>query len=170
MFLAFIATATLIVLAAARWTTPLTPAVTIDLSPSVLPAYAGYSLLRMMLAYVLSLAFTLIYGRIAATNRRAEVVMVPLLDILQSIPILSFLPAVTLALVAAFPHSNIGLELASRLCYESAARVDCATSERGCYCAEVQRARQIADTADESPYRRHANVLLAVTEQSLLRA
>ena len=113
VFLAFIAGATLIVLAAARWTTPLTPAVTIDLSPSVLPAYAGYSLLRMMLAYVLSLAFTLIYGRIAATNRRAEVVMVPLLDILQSIPILSFLPAVTLALVAAFPHSNIGLELAS---------------------------------------------------------
>src|SRR6266568_6562611 len=59
------------------------------------------------------MVFTLIYGRIAATNRRAEVVMVPLLDILQSIPILSFLPAVTLALVAAFPHSNIGLELAS---------------------------------------------------------
>ncbi len=62
VFLAFIAAATLIVLAAARWTTPLTPAVTIDLSPSVLPAYAGYSLLRMMLAYVLSLAFTLTYG------------------------------------------------------------------------------------------------------------
>src|SRR3989440_6582579 len=113
VFLAFIAAATLIVLAAARWTTPLTPAVTIDLSPTVLPAYAGYSLLRMMLAYLLSLVFTLIYGRIAANNRRAEVVMVPLLDILQSIPILSFLPAVTLALVAAFPHSNIGLELAS---------------------------------------------------------
>jgi NitT/TauT family transport system permease protein len=113
VFLAFIATATLIVLAAARWTTPLTPAVTIDLSPSVLPVYAGYSLLRMVLAYLLSLVFTLVYGQIAATNRRAELVMVPLLDILQSIPILSFLPAVTLALVAAFPHSNIGLELAS---------------------------------------------------------
>jgi NitT/TauT family transport system permease protein len=113
VFLAFIAAATLIVLAAARWTTPLTPAVTIDLSPSVLPVYAGYSLLRMVLAYLLSLVFTLVYGQIAATNRRAELVMVPLLDILQSIPILSFLPAVTLALVAAFPRSNIGLELAS---------------------------------------------------------
>ena len=90
VFLAFIAGATLIVLAAARWTTPLTPAVTIDLSPSVLPAYAGYSLLRMMLAYLLSLVFTLIYGRIAATNRSAEVVMVPLLDILQSIPFSHF--------------------------------------------------------------------------------
>jgi NitT/TauT family transport system permease protein len=57
--------------------------------------------------------FTLVYGQIAATHRRAETIMVPVLDILQSIPILSFLPAVILALVAAFPHSNIGLELSS---------------------------------------------------------
>ena len=85
----------------------------IDLSFTALPAYAGYSLLRMMLGYLLSLVFTLVYGHIAATNRRASRVMVPLLDILQSIPILSFLPAVLLALVAIFPHSNIGLELSS---------------------------------------------------------
>lgn len=111
--LVVVAAIALLVLAAARWTAPLTPNVSIDLSPSVLPAYAGYSLLRMLLAYLLSLVFTLIYGHVAATNRRAERVMIPLLDILQSIPILSFLPAVTLALVAAFPHSNIGLELAS---------------------------------------------------------
>jgi NitT/TauT family transport system permease protein len=45
--------------------------------------------------------FTLIYGHVAATNRRAEMVMIPILDILQSIPILSFLPVVTLALVSA---------------------------------------------------------------------
>jgi len=113
VLLAFIAASTLLVLAAARWTAPLTPVVTIDLSPLALPAYAGYSLLRMLLAYLLSLAFTLIYGHIAATHHSAERVMVPVLDILQSIPILSFLPVVTLALVAAFPHSNIGLELAS---------------------------------------------------------
>src|SRR5260370_15560122 len=67
----------------------------------------------MALGYLLSLVFTLIYGHIAATRHRAELVMLPLLDILQSIPILSFLPAVILALVAAFPHSNVGLELAS---------------------------------------------------------
>jgi NitT/TauT family transport system permease protein len=113
VFLSVVAAITLLVIAAARWTAPLTPVVTIDLSPTVLPIYAGYSLLRMILAYLLSLVFTLIYGHIAATNRRAEVVMIPILDILQSIPILSFLPVVTLALVAAFPHSNIGLELAS---------------------------------------------------------
>src|SRR5260370_31904712 len=67
----------------------------------------------MLLAYLLSLVFTLIYGHVAANNRRAERVMIPLLDILQSAPIPSFLPAVTLTLVALFPHSNIGLELAS---------------------------------------------------------
>src|SRR5579885_304371 len=111
VFLGVVSAISLLVIAAARWTAPLTPGVTIDLSPTVLPVYAGYSLLRMILAYLLSLAFTLIYGHIAATNHRAEMVMVPILDILQSIPILSFLPVVTLALVAAFPHSNIGLEL-----------------------------------------------------------
>ena len=113
--LAILAAVTLLVLAASRWAAPLTPVVTIQLTPLMLPIYAGYSLLRMILAYILSLIFTLVYGHIAATNRRAETVMVPVLDILQSIPILSFLPTVVLALVAAFPHSNFGLELASVL-------------------------------------------------------
>jgi NitT/TauT family transport system permease protein len=113
IFLVVIAAITFIVAAATRWAAPLTPAVKIDLSPTVLPLYAGYSLLRMLLGYLLSLVFTLVYGRIAATNRRAEAIMIPILDILQSIPILSFLPAVILALVAAFPHSNVGLELSS---------------------------------------------------------
>jgi NitT/TauT family transport system permease protein len=113
--LAIVAAITLLILAATRWAAPLTPTVAITLSPVQLPIYAGYSLLRMILAYILSLIFTLIYGHVAATRRQAERVMVPLLDILQSIPILSFLPAVVLALVAAFPHSNIGLELASIL-------------------------------------------------------
>src|SRR5579859_5593948 len=111
--LAMIAVIAFLVNAASRWAAPLTPTVSIDLAPTALPVYAGYSLLRMLLGYLLSLVFTLIYGHIAANSRRAAVVMVPLLDILQSIPILSFLPAVILALVAAFPHSNIGLELAS---------------------------------------------------------
>jgi NitT/TauT family transport system permease protein len=115
IILVLLSATTLLVIAASRWAAPLTPVVAITLSPALLPVYAGYSLLRMLLAYLLSLLFTLIYGHIAATNRRAEMVMIPILDILQSIPILSFLPAVVLALVAAFPHSNIGLELASVL-------------------------------------------------------
>ncbi len=111
--LGFLAAITFLISAASRWTAPLTPTVSINLSPAVLPLYAGYSLLRMLLGYVLSLIFTLVYGHIAATSRRASIVMVPVLDILQSIPILSFLPGVVLALVAVFPHSNVGLELAS---------------------------------------------------------
>jgi NitT/TauT family transport system permease protein len=113
ILLALLAGAAFLVTAAARWSAPLTPAVKIDLSPTVLPLYAGYSLLRMILGYLLALIFTLVYGHIAATNRRAGIVMVPVLDILQSIPILSFLPVIILALIAAFPHSNVGLELAS---------------------------------------------------------
>lgn len=105
----------LVVLAASHWVAPLTPATKISLSPLVLPLYAGLSTLRMTLAYGLSLAFSLIYARIAARHRPAERVMIPLLDILQSIPILSFLPGVVLALVALFPNNNVGLELAAVL-------------------------------------------------------
>ena len=113
LILVIIAAITLLVAAASRWTARLNPAIHISLAYTALPAYAGYSLLRMILGYLLSLIFTLIYGHIAATNRRASRVMVPLLDILQSVPILSFLPVVLLALVAVFPNSNVGLELSS---------------------------------------------------------
>ena len=81
----------------------------------MLPVYAAYSLLRIMVAYVLSLAFTLVYGYVAAYNERAERFMVPLLDILQSIPVLSFLPGVMLAMVALFPHHQLGVELGAIL-------------------------------------------------------
>jgi NitT/TauT family transport system permease protein len=67
------------------------------------------------LAYGLSLLFALVYGYIAARSRRAEIVLVPLLDILQSIPVLSFLPGVMLAMVALIPHHQIGVELGSIL-------------------------------------------------------
>jgi len=64
---------------------------------------------------VLSLVFALAYGYVAASSRRAEIIMVPLLDIRQSIPVLSFLPGVMLAMVAIFPHSQLGVELGSIL-------------------------------------------------------
>jgi len=90
----------------------LRPVVTIDLSPWALPRYTLLSLFRGFAAYFISLVFTLMYGYVAAYNQRAEKIMVPLLDILQSIPVLGFLPSLVLALVALFPHSNVGLELA----------------------------------------------------------
>ena len=92
------------------WLGPFTPQVEISRSPIALVAYAGYSLLRITIAYVLSLAFTLVYGYVAAYNPRAERFMIPLLDVLQSIPVLSFLPGVMLAMVALFPGRQLGVE------------------------------------------------------------
>jgi len=92
------------------WLGPFTPEVEISRSPLALAAYAGYSLLRITIAYVLSLAFTLVYGYVAAYNPRAERFMIPLLDVLQSIPVLSFLPGVMLAMVALFPGRQLGVE------------------------------------------------------------
>src|SRR5208337_881553 len=92
------------------WFGPFTPTVEISRSLWALPAYAGYSLLRIGIAYFLSLLFTLVYGYVAAYNRRAERFMIPLLDVLQSIPVLSFLPPVMLAMVALFPGRQLGVE------------------------------------------------------------
>ena len=99
--------------AAAEWRAPIARGRVVDLSPRLLPMYAGFSTLRMALAYLLSLAFSLVYARVAAASRIAERFMIPLLDILQSIPILSFMPGVVLGLAALFPGRNTGLELAA---------------------------------------------------------
>jgi NitT/TauT family transport system permease protein len=98
-----------------EWTGQLRPAVEIDLSPLALPRYALFSLSRGLIAYAFSLLFTLAYGYWAARDRNAERVLVPLLDILQSIPILGFMPWLVLTMVALLPTSNVGLELAAVL-------------------------------------------------------
>jgi NitT/TauT family transport system permease protein len=105
----------LVVVLARSWFGPFNPHIEISRSPAMLPVYAAYSLLRIFVAYALSLAFTLVYGYIAAYNARAERLMIPLLDILQSIPVLSFLPGVMLAMVALFPRHQLGVELGAIL-------------------------------------------------------
>jgi NitT/TauT family transport system permease protein len=97
------------------WFGPFTPTVEISRSVRALPAYAGYSLLRITIAYGLSLGFALVYGYVAAYNARAERFMIPLLDVLQSIPVLSFLPPVMLAMVALFPSRQLGVEMGTIL-------------------------------------------------------
>ena len=84
----------------------------ISLSIAALPRYAVYSVARMTAAYVLSLLFSLIYAYAAARNHLVEQVLMPLLDILQSIPILSFLPVVLLSLSALLPEA-LAVELAA---------------------------------------------------------
>ncbi len=86
--------------------------VKINLNSSELPIYAFFSVLRMLAAYTLSVIFSLAYGKYAAKNKKAEKIMLPLLDILQSVPILSFLPVVVLSLRVVFPQ-GIAAEIGS---------------------------------------------------------
>ena len=97
---------------AAQWHQPLRTAVEIDLSPWALPKYALFSLARGWIAYFFSLLFTLLIASWAYYDERARRYVLPALDVLQSVPVLGFLPGLVLALVGLFPHSNTGLELA----------------------------------------------------------
>src|SRR5579864_1011644 len=84
----------------------------INLSPSALPWYAFLSVIRLTASYFLSLVFSLIYAYIAAHNRSAGRFMLPLLDVLQSVPLLSFLPVVVITLTALLP-ARIGIEVSA---------------------------------------------------------
>ena len=92
---------------------PLSHVPPISLSPTALPGYVGLSLLRMAVALVGALLFSLVYGYVAAHSPSAERVLIPLLDILQSVPVLGFLSFTVTAFVALAPGSLIGPQLAS---------------------------------------------------------
>src|SRR5437899_9371383 len=77
-----------------------------------LPLYALFSTTRMILAYLLSLVFAITYGATAAANKKASVIMLPVLDVLQSVPILGFFPAALLFFVVTFQGSAVGIEIA----------------------------------------------------------
>ena len=96
-----------------EWRSEFQPQTMIDLSLRSLPNYALFSAMRACVAYMLSFMFTLIVGYCAAKYRYAEKIIIPCLDILQSIPVLGFLPGLVLGFVALFPNTNTGLELAA---------------------------------------------------------
>ncbi|GGI87515.1 ABC transporter permease [Legionella impletisoli] len=85
----------------------------ISLDPSVLPFYAGRTVLRMFIALFFSIAFTFIVGTLAAKNKRAEQFIIPAIDILQSVPVLSFLAITVTGFIHLFPGSMLGPECAS---------------------------------------------------------
>jgi NitT/TauT family transport system permease protein len=85
----------------------------VSLDPANLPEYALRTTLRMLAAMVASLVFTFVYGSLAAKNRRAEQILIPLLDILQSVPILGFISFTVVGFMALFPGRVMGAELAA---------------------------------------------------------
>jgi NitT/TauT family transport system permease protein len=94
---------------------PFREALQIDLRAAALPRYTLYSLSRGVSALAISYLFALGFGWAAAKSAVAERLLLPLLDILQSIPVLGFLPGLVLGLMSLFPTRNIGLELAAIL-------------------------------------------------------
>ncbi len=97
---------------AKHWTGTIQTAPALDLSSHALPKYAWFSFVRAFVGYSLSFVFTLVYGYVAAKLKRSEVVLIPFLDILQSVPVFGFLPGLVIGLMSIFPDSNIGLEIA----------------------------------------------------------
>ena len=85
----------------------------ISLSPSALPSYALRTTMRMLAALIASLLFTFTYGTAAAKSRRAEAVLIPLLDVLQSVPVLGYLSFTVIFFVSLFPDRALGVELAA---------------------------------------------------------
>ena len=98
-----------------EWTAVQRHTVEISLSAWALPKYLLLSLIRAIAAYALSLTFTLVVAYWAAKDPVAERILVPILDILQSVPLLAFLPPVLLVMLTLFPRSNVGLELSAVL-------------------------------------------------------
>jgi NitT/TauT family transport system permease protein len=85
----------------------------ISLDPGDLPYYLLRSFMRMAAGLVFSLIFTLVYATVAAKSRYAEKILIPVLDVLQSIPILGFLSITVTGFIALFPGSLLGVECAS---------------------------------------------------------
>src|SRR6202142_1098374 len=87
--------------------------ITISLDPWKLPEYGLRTVMRMLIALAVSLVFSLAYAALAAKSKRAEKVLVPMLDILQSIPILGFLSITVTGFIALFPGKLLGVECAA---------------------------------------------------------
>jgi NitT/TauT family transport system permease protein len=92
---------------------PKTAPSAVSTDPANLPYYAARSLVRMFAALILSLVFTFVYATAAARLRRLDKVLLPVLDILQSVPVLGFLSVTVTAFINLFPGSELGLECAS---------------------------------------------------------
>ncbi len=92
---------------------PKTAPSAVSTDPANLPYYAVRSLLRMFIGLILSVLFTFVYATAAARLPRAEKVLIPVLDILQSVPVLGFLAVTVTAFISLFPGSELGLECAS---------------------------------------------------------
>ena len=153
---------------AAEWRAPYRAVTEIDLSFWKLPQYVLYSLARGWAAMALSLVFAIGYATWAYYDKRAATVLIPLLDILQSIPVLGFMPGLVLALVAIFPSSNLGLELACVLMIFTAQVWNMVFSYFDSLRAIPPELRQMGELAGFSAWQRFYKLELPFAAQGLI--
>jgi NitT/TauT family transport system permease protein len=151
-----------------EWRAPFQAQTAIDLSFWKLPLYTLYSLARGTVAMVFSLGFTIVYASWAYYDARARRVLLPVLDILQSIPVLGFMPGLVLALVAVFPKSNLGLELACVLMIFTAQVWNMVFSYYDSLKAVPLEMREMGVICHYNAWQRFRNIELPFASQSLI--
>jgi len=153
---------------AKEWQAPFVADTHIELSLSKLPEYALYSLARGWAAMGLSLLFSIGYATWAYYDARARAVLVPLLDILQSIPVLGFMPGLVLALVMVFPSTKFGLELACVLMIFTAQVWNMVFSYYDSLKAIPVELRDLGNLCGYGPVRRFLKIELPFAAQGLI--
>src|SRR3989454_10227650 len=157
-----------VVVFAREFEAPFLQAVQIDLRAAAVPKYTLYSLMRGVLALSVSFLFALLFGYAAARSRAAERLLLPVLDILQSIPVLGFLPGLVLGLVALFPYRNVGLELAAIVRIFTAQAWNLALSFYNSLKSLPDSLRDASKMAGWSPARRFRELELPAAAQGLV--
>ncbi|MDE2089055.1 MAG: ABC transporter permease subunit [Gammaproteobacteria bacterium] len=127
---------------------------TVSLVPSVLPGYALRTVLRMAAALCMSIVFTLTYATLAAKSKRAERLLIPLLDVLQSVPILGFLSITVTGFMALFPGHALGLELAATFAIFTSQAWNMAFSFYQSLCTLPKELRETAAVFHLSPWQK----------------
>ena len=151
-----------------EWRAPFQAETQIDLSFWKLPQYTLYSLARSCVAMGLSFVFGILYASWAYYDRRARIVLLPALDILQSIPVLGFMPGLVLALVTLFPKSNFGLELACVLMIFTAQVWNMVFSYYDALKGVPAELRQIGELCHFGPLHRFLKIELPFAAQGLI--
>lgn len=149
-----------IISTAKGWREPTGYALNISLSFSNLPYYAWLSLLRQFFAYIFSLVFSITYGYVASHSKWLEPFMIALLDILQSVPVLSFMPGVILGLIALFPYGRVGVELGSIILIFTGQVWNMAFSVYGAMSSLPREFNEAADVFNLSPFQKFLYVEL----------
>jgi NitT/TauT family transport system permease protein len=151
-----------------EWEAPLHAQTQIDLSFWKLPQYTLFSLARGWVAMGFSLVFAILYGTWTYYDSKARAVLLPALDILQSIPVLGFMPGLVLALVYLFPKSNFGLELACVLMIFTAQVWNMVFSYYDSLKAVPEELRQMGRICGFGPLQRFLEIELPFAAQGLV--